>query len=100
MSLATSLDAPVSAVTRSAKASKATSRRSSQVSEKPRKVSFYLSPEAIRRLGVAASMLDTDKSKVLETVLQSSPVLKRFVVSDRSKADADAPSIGESGASA
>ena len=97
MSLATTLDAPVSSVTRSAKGSKATSRRASQVDSKPRKVSFYLSPEAIRKLGVAASMLDTDKSKVLETVLQSSPVLKRFVVSDRSKAEVDAPSIDETG---
>jgi muconolactone delta-isomerase len=70
---------------RRAKSTRATSRRADQGASKPRKVSFYLSPEAIRRLGVAASMLDTDKSKVLEQVLATSPTLKRFVVSDRSR---------------
>ena len=75
---------------RRAKSAGSTSRRRDQVDVKPLKVSFYLTPDAIRRLGVVASMLDTDKSKVLEQVLATSPTLKRFVVSDRSRSEADA----------
>lgn len=51
-----------------------------------RKVSFYLSPESVRRLGVVASMTDSDKSSVLEQVISSSPMIRRWVVSDRAKA--------------
>ena len=89
MSLATSLESPVSRVSRKPRSTQATSRRASQVDAKPRKVSFYLSADAIRRLGVAASMMDTDKSKVLEEVLANSQILKRYVVSDRSRNEAD-----------
>lgn len=87
MSLALT-DHPAAAVpvrTRKPKATQATSRPKTLADEKPRKVSFYLSPESIRRLGVVASMEDSDKSRVLEQVIRTSPLLKRWVVSDRAK---------------
>jgi hypothetical protein len=62
---------------------RATSRRSDQAAERTRKVSFYLSAESCRRLGVAASMEDTDKSRVVEKLIREG--LKRWVVADRAK---------------
>jgi hypothetical protein len=49
------------------------------------KVSFYLSPEVIRRLKITAVALSTDTSEVLENVLAESAMLRRFVLSDRAK---------------
>ena len=69
---------------RRAKSSRATSRPDA---ERARKVSFYLSAEAIRRLGIAATMEETDKSRLLERVIQSSPVVKQWVVSNRAKSE-------------
>lgn len=79
------LDPPADPTSKPARSPRATSRRKPQADEKPRKVSFYLSPAAIRRLGVAASMEDTDKSKILEQVIRDSAVLRRWVVSDRAR---------------
>lgn len=67
------------------KSARATSRHRSNIPSKSRKVSFYLSPESIRRLGVAATMTDSDKSRILEAIIASAPELKRWVVSDRAK---------------
>jgi hypothetical protein len=90
MSLATTLPMkaeglPSGQVGKRSRSPKATSRQGSQVASKTRKVSFYLSPEAIRRLGVAATMTDSDKSQVLEAIITSAPEIKRWVVSDRAK---------------
>lgn len=87
MSLATSLptDLPNAPASKRPRSPRATSRLASAVPARPRKVSFYLSPEAIRRLGVAATMTDSDKSKVLEAIIAEAPALKRWVVSDRAK---------------
>jgi hypothetical protein len=65
------------------RASKATSRQAPNVASKSRKVSFYLSPEAIRRLGIAAVQTDSDKSKVLEAIIAKSEDIRRWVVQDR-----------------
>jgi hypothetical protein len=95
--MTTTADHPTAPVTRRAKATRATSRRAPQDDNATRKVSFYLSPEAIRRLGVVASMEDSDKSKVLERVIRESTVLKRWVVSDRGGkvASGDSGDIGQ-----
>jgi hypothetical protein len=86
----TTTDLPPHQAPRRARSPRATSR---QVAGKPRKVSFYLSPEAIRRLGIAATMGDMDKSKVLETIIAEAPSLRRWVVGDRAKsADQAMPS--------
>lgn len=87
MSLATTnlTDLPAAPTARRARSPRATSRQADRADSKPRKVSFYLPPELVRRLGVMASMMDSDKSKVLGQVLASSPMLRRFVVSDRSR---------------
>jgi hypothetical protein len=68
---------------RRARSPRATSRPKDQVAERPRKVSFYLSADACRRLGVAASMEDTDKSRVVERLIRDG--LKRWVIADRAK---------------
>jgi hypothetical protein len=62
-----------------------TSPRIDERAERPRKVSFYLSADAVRLLGVAASMEDTDKSRVVERLIRDG--LKRWVIADRSKPD-------------
>jgi hypothetical protein len=87
MSLASTLptDLPHAPTSKRARSSKATSRQGSAVAARPRKVSFYLSAEAVRKLGVVASMEDTDKSKILERIIAEAPSLKRWVVSDRAK---------------
>lgn len=90
MSLATltATDHPASAVAttpRRAKSPKGTRATSRQVDAKPKKVSFYLSEAAIKRLGVHAAMESTDKSRLVEALILDG--LKRFVVSDRAKAD-------------
>ena len=54
------------AATRAAKAPKGTSR---QGDEKSIKVSFYLSPEIITRVGVAASLRRKDRSTIVEQAL-------------------------------
>lgn len=82
-SMPTSLENPPAA--KRTRSPRATSRQGSAAASKPKKVSFYLSPEAIRRLGIAATMGDTDKSKILEMVISESPSLRRYVVSDRAK---------------
>jgi hypothetical protein len=58
------------------------------ISARTRKVSFYLSVEAIRALGVVAVMTDSDKSKVVEAIIAESPALERWSVSYR-----DAPAV-------
>lgn len=73
---------PVAKRTRSPRA---TSRHAGAVAARPKKVSFYLSAEAVRRLGIAATMGDTDKSKILEAIIAEAPALKRWVVQDRAK---------------
>lgn len=70
----------VSAAARRPRVAKATSR---QAAPKPRKVSFYLSDSAIRKLGVAAAMEASDKSSLVERLIQEG--LRRYVVSDRAK---------------
>jgi hypothetical protein len=85
MSLAASLSEglPNASVAKRNRATKATSRQGSSVASKSRKVSFYLSPEAIRRLGIAAVQTDSDKSKVLEAIIAKSEDIRRWVVQDR-----------------
>lgn len=92
MSLATTIatDHPAVQVAKRTRSPKATSRQGSAVASRPRKVSFYLSAESIRRLGVAATMTDSDKSKVLESIIAEAPALKRWVVSDRAKSSVEA----------
>lgn len=87
MSLASTLqaDLPPAPGAKRARAPRATSRQSGQGATRPRKVSFYLSAEAVRKLGVVASMEDTDKSKILERIIAEAPALRRWVVSDRAK---------------
>jgi hypothetical protein len=60
-----------------------TSPRIDERAERPRKVSFYLSADAVRLLGVAASMEDTDKSRVVERLIREG--LNRWVVVDRAR---------------
>jgi hypothetical protein len=81
---------PTAPAAKRARSPRATSRQGSQAAKASRKVSFYLSSEAIRRLGIAATMNDSDKSRVLEQVIAESPSLRRWVVSDRAKASAEA----------
>jgi hypothetical protein len=83
---------PKGQVAKRPRSARATSRQGSHVATKSKKVSFYLSPEAIRRLGIAATMTDSDKSRVLEAIIADAPILKRWVVSDRAKSDASAMS--------
>lgn len=97
MSLATSIptkveNLPNGQVGKRPRPARATSRQGSNVATRSRKVSFYLSPEAIRRLGVAATMTDSDKSRVLEAIIAGAPELKRWVVSDRAKSSEPAMS--------
>jgi hypothetical protein len=47
------------------------------------KLTLYVSAEGAKRLGVHATMLGTDRSALVETLI--SEHLKRFVVSDRAK---------------
>ena len=75
-----SLGSPIAPRARSPRVTKAASR---QVASKPRKVSFYLSDEAIRRLGSTATMEGTDKSRVVERLVTEG--LRRWGVSDRAK---------------
>lgn len=92
MSLATSLptDHQPATVAKRTRSPRATSRPDARAATKPRKVSFYLSAEAVRRLGIAATMNDTDKSRVLEQVIAEAPSLRRYVVSDRAKVSGEA----------
>lgn len=76
-----SLQAP--ARTRAPRAPRATKAAGRQVATKPRKVSFYLSDEAVRRLGITATMESCDKSSVVERLVMDG--LRRWVVSDRAK---------------
>lgn len=76
-------ESPVTSSTRRPRAAKAPKGTSRQGDAKPKKVSFYLSPEAIRRLGVTAAMESTDKSRVVEQLIADH--LKRWVVSDRAR---------------
>jgi hypothetical protein len=100
LAMTTTSDHPAVPVARRTRTPKVTSRRNHQADSKPRKVSFYLSADAIRRLGVAASMEDTDKSKVLERVIAESPALRRWVIQDRARSEApgDGPALPESSA--
>jgi hypothetical protein len=43
---------------------------------KPRKVSFYLSDESLKRLGIHATMSNTDKSSLVEQLIRTG--LRRF----------------------
>ena len=89
MSLNTTLARPDLTPTTQAQKTRATRRPASQRSpasprsEAKKKVWFYLSPDAIRRLGVAASMEDSDRSAIVENLIQGG--LKRWVVQDRSR---------------
>lgn len=47
------------------------------------KATFYLTSDAIRRLGVHAAMTGMDKSSLVESLI--SDALRRFVVQDRAK---------------
>jgi hypothetical protein len=76
---------PGPARAKGARATKPTRKAKSQGASRPRKVSFYLSDVAVQRLGVAASMEFTDKSRVVERLVIEN--LKRYVISDRVKAD-------------
>ena len=90
---------PVLPVARRARSPKSTSRQAPAVASKPRKYSFYLSQEAIRRLGIAATMESTDKSALLERVIAESPSLRRYRVADMEKgagvADSDDRATGD-----
>jgi hypothetical protein len=90
-------DHPAPPVARRPRSRRPTSRPGSHAAAKARKVSFYLSPEAVRRLAVAAAMSDSDRSRILEMIIAESPTLRRWVVSDRAKS-AD-PATGEVSAS-
>jgi hypothetical protein len=75
---------PVARRTRTAKAPKATSP------QKSRKVSFYLSDSALKRLGVHAAMEQVDKSSVVESLILSS--LKTYIVQTRGRSGESADS--------
>jgi hypothetical protein len=75
--------APAAPVSRRARVTRATRPPKGKGDEPTHKVSFYLSADVCKRLGVAASMEETDKSTVVENVLKVA--LKRWVVSDRAK---------------
>ena len=51
------------------------------------KLTLYVSVEASKRLGVHATMFGTDRSALVESLINDG--LKRFVVSDRAKPDGD-----------
>jgi hypothetical protein len=95
MSLATSIGsdlpaAPVAKKARSPRVTKppvveATTRKPGKVAKGCKKVSFYLSPEVIRRLGITAVAEGLDTSEVLEGILAQAPALKRWVLQDRAK---------------
>lgn len=95
LAVATSPEAINPQASRRTRAPKATRLTSRQGDQKPKKVSFYLSPEAIRRLGIHATMLDTDKSRVVEQLIAEG--CRRWVVSDRAKtADQATQEVSES----
>ena len=77
------IENPVASSNRKPRAARAPKGTSRPDAPKPKKVSFYLSPEAIRRLGVTAAMESTDKSRVVEQLIADH--LKRWVVSDRAR---------------
>jgi predicted transcriptional regulator len=95
MSLATSLpttleglsQGQVAKAPRKSRTTKAASPQGDASTKAPRgqKVSFYLSPQVIRRLKITATAMDSDMSKVVEDVLAESPTLRRWVLSDRAK---------------
>lgn len=49
------------------------------------KLTLYVSVEASRRLGVHATMTGTDRSALVDRLIQEN--LRRFIVSDRAKPD-------------
>jgi hypothetical protein len=92
MSIATSITtdhppAPAAKRARKARADKATQAikgpKVGKLAKGATKVSFYLSPEVIRRLKITAVALSTDTSDVLEKILAEAPALRRWVLSDR-----------------
>lgn len=101
MSLATTTAAenPVASVarrTRTAKATKATKATSRQGDAETKKVSFYLSPEVITRVGVAASIRGKDRSEIVEQALAEA--LKGLVFYDlRAKSYDQATAATEEG---
>src|SRR3954452_5240544 len=59
-------------------------RKTPQTTTTPKqKLTLYVTAEASKRLGVHATMLGTDRSSLIETLISQN--LKRFVVSDRAK---------------
>jgi non-ribosomal peptide synthetase component E (peptide arylation enzyme) len=56
-----------------------------EASKETKKVSYYLSKQAVKRLAVAATMSDESSSALLEEIIAESPSLRRWVVSDRAK---------------
>jgi hypothetical protein len=61
-------------------------KKTSQPSAAPKqKLTLYVDVEASKRLGVHATMLGTDRSALVQTLINEN--LKRFVVSDRAKPD-------------
>lgn len=65
----------------------------SRQADKPAKLSFYLSPETAKRLGIASVMEGRSQSAIVEQLLAES--LRRWVVSDRGgKSDDQATGVG------
>lgn len=63
-------------------------KKTPQTSTTPKqKLTLYVTVEASKRLGVHATMLGTDRSALVETLIKDN--LKRFVVSERVKPDDD-----------
>lgn len=61
------------------------------------KVSFYLKPEVIRRLKIAATGLESDMSKVVQDILEASPGLNSWVLYNRAKPDDQATEVVSAG---
>jgi hypothetical protein len=91
-------DAAVTSPARRPRATKAPKGTSRPSAGRPKKVSFYLSPEALKRIGIHATMMDTDRSAVVEQLVNEH--LRRWVVSDRARSadqgtEATQESIGD-----
>jgi hypothetical protein len=83
--LATDLQSPqVANGHKAPRVRKATASKSAKEPKVTKKYSFYLSPEQVKRLSVAATMSDKSSSELLGEIIAESPSLKRWVVSDRS----------------
>lgn len=93
------LSAHVASGDKAPKSKRASASKSAKEAKPTRKYSFYLSPEQVKRLSVAATMSDKSASQLLGEIISESPSLKRWVVSDRSSksgGQADSSSEGRS----